>query len=225
MTTKLDKNELNEPDKLQLFFLSLQTFVNTHKTRIMMTTGFFILVFVLASGWYLYQRHNESSAQKMFFAIADAHMKAGSPASDEVAITGFKEVIAKYPRSQASLSARYKLANLYAVRKEWDFAIATYQDYLSQADSGNELMSLAYNGLGACFEAKKEYDKALNQFEKALHANGASSFESLHFGSIARVHEEMNNNTKAVEFYKKALEKTSDPMMTLYLKRKIALLG
>jgi tetratricopeptide (TPR) repeat protein len=225
MAAKMDKNELNEPDKLQLFFISLRAFIEKHRTRIYAATGGFILLFILASGWYLYQQNYESSADKHFFRIVDTKMKAGSPAGDEAAIAGYKEVIAQYPRSQAAITARYKLANLYVSRRQIDFAITTYEEFLAKADSDNDLVSLAYNGLGYCFESKKAFDKALVQYEKALKTSGAASFEALHLESIARAHEEMKNFPKAVEFYKKALEKTSDPMMGLYLKRKMALLG
>jgi hypothetical protein len=47
----------------------------------------------------------------------------------------------------------------------------------------------------------------------------------MNYGSLARVYEAMNNPVKAVEFYRKALGKTTDPLMTLYLKRKISILG
>jgi tetratricopeptide (TPR) repeat protein len=225
MAVKIDKNELNEPDKLQLFFLSLRAFIEKNRTRIFSAAGIFLLILIFASGWYLYQVNYESNAEKMFFRIVDEKMKAGSPAGDSAAITGCKEVIAKYPRSQAAISAHYKLANLYGARKEYDPAIATYQEFLAKASSDNDLVSLAYNGLGSCFEAKKDFDKALVNFESGLKANAASSFETLHLGSIARVYEEMKNPAKAVEYYKKALERTSDPMMSLYLKRKISILG
>jgi tetratricopeptide (TPR) repeat protein len=110
-------------------------------------------------------------------------------------------------------------------RKQFDLAITMYEEFLTKADADNDLVSLAYNGLGYCFEANNAFDKALVQYEKALKAGGAASFEALHLGSIARVYEEMKNFPKAAEFYKKALEKTTDPMMGLYLKRKLALLG
>jgi tetratricopeptide (TPR) repeat protein len=225
MAAKMDKNELNEPDKLQLFFISLRTFIEKHRNRIYAATGGFLLIFILACGWYLYQQNYESSADKQFFSVVDAKVKAGSTAGDGVAIAGYKEVITQYPRSQAAISARYKLANLYVGRKQFDLAITSYEEFLAKADSENDLVSLAFSGLGYCFESNKEFDKALIQYEKALKAGGAASFEALYLGSIARVHEEMKNFPKAAEYYKKALDKTSDPMMGLYLKRKLALLG
>lgn len=225
MAAKMDKNELNEPDKLQLFFISLRAFMEKHRTRIYLAAGGFLLIFILVSGWYLYQQNYESKADKQFFNVVDTKMKAGSSAGDGVAIAGYKDVIAQYPRSHAAITARYKLANLYVGRKQTDLAIPMYEEFLAKADSDNDLVSLAYNGLGYCFESNKDFDKALIQYEKAIKASGAASFEALYLGSIARVYEEMKNIPKAVEFYKKALEKTSDPMTGLYLKRKLALLG
>jgi len=35
----------------------------------------------------------------------------------------------------------------------------------------------------------------------------------------------MNHPAKAAEFYRKALDKTTDPLMMMYLKRKISILG
>jgi tetratricopeptide (TPR) repeat protein len=89
----------------------------------------------------------------------------------------------------------------------------------------SDLVTLAYNGLGACHEGKKDFNKALESIEKAMKSRTASSFEALNYTSMARVHESMNSYAKAVEFYRKALEKTTDPLMTLYLKRKISNLG
>jgi predicted negative regulator of RcsB-dependent stress response len=50
-------------------------------------------------------------------------------------------------------------------------------------------------------------------------------FEGLSYRNIARVYEEMNDRGKAMDYYKKALEKTKDPAASSLLKRKIAQLG
>jgi tetratricopeptide (TPR) repeat protein len=84
---------------------------------------------------------------------------------------------------------------------------------------------LAYNDLGSCHEIKKDFNKAIQLYEKALKSKASSSFEAINYGGIASVYEKMNNPAKATEFYQKALGKTKDPLMTLYLKRKISLLG
>lgn len=224
-TTKIDKKALEEPDKLQLFFLNIREFINKHRSRIYTVTGIFVAVVLLAGGWYLYQLNYETSAGKVYTRILETAMKTPSPAGDPAAISGYKGLIARYPRSRAATTAYYRLGNLYFDRNEVDSAITAYRDFLLKAPSNSDLVTLAYNELGSCYESKKDFNKAIESYEMAMQSKMASSFDALTYGGIARVYEKMNNPTKATEFYQKALGKTKDPLMTLYLKRKIALLG
>jgi tetratricopeptide (TPR) repeat protein len=225
MAAKIDKKELEEPDKLQLFFLSVRAFAENNRTAIYIATGIFILITVLAGGWYIYQLNYETSAGKIYTRILESSMKAGSPAGDAAAIKGYKDLIDQYPRSEAAVVAYYRLGNLYLGRHELDAAITSYQDFLKKEPSESDLVPLAYNGMGTCYELKKDFSKAIESFENALKTSNALSFEAMNCGSIARVYEAMNNPVKAVEFYQRALGKTTDPLMTLYLKRKISILG
>jgi tetratricopeptide (TPR) repeat protein len=225
MAAKIDKKELEEPDKLQLFFLSVRTFAEKNRTAIYAATGILILIILLAGGWYVYQFNYEASAWKMNARVLESATKIGSPAGDATAIKGYKDLIDQYPRSMAAIASYYRLGNLYLSRHEIDAAIAVYQDFLKKAPSDNDLVTLAYSGLGSCYEIKKDFNKAVELFDKALQTSTGSSFEAMNYGSLARVYEAMNNPVKAVEFYRKALGKTTDPLMTLYLKRKISILG
>jgi tetratricopeptide (TPR) repeat protein len=225
MATKIDKKELEEPDKLQLFFLSVRTFVEKNRAAIYAGTGIFILIILLAGGWYLYQLNYEASAWKMNTRILESANKIGSAAGDAAAIKGYKELIDQYPRSGAAVAAYYRLGNLYLGRHEIDAAITVYQDFLKKAPSESDLVTLAYSGLGSCYEIRKDFNKAIELYEIALKTRTGSSFEVMSYGSLARVYEAMKNPVKAAEFYQKALGKTTDPLMTLYLKRKISILG
>jgi tetratricopeptide (TPR) repeat protein len=120
---------------------------------------------------------------------------------------------------------RYRLGNLYFGRHDIDGAILAYKDFLNESPADSDLVTLAYNALGACHEVKNNFKEAIESLEIAMKTNTASSFEALNYISIARVHEAMNSPERAVEFYRKALGKTTDPLTTLYLKRKISILG
>jgi len=224
MVKKIDKKELNEPDKLQLFFLSARAFTERHKTRIYAGAGVFFLILALMGGWYLYRQNYEKNAGKIYSKISETAQKAGSPDGDQAAIKEYKDLIAQYPQSRAAVVARYRLGHLYFSRQEIDEAILAYKDFLNESPADNDLVTLAYNALGACHEVKKDFKEALESLENAMKTKTASSFEALNYISIARVHEAMNNPEKAVEFYRKALGKTTDPLTTLYLKRKISVL-
>jgi len=225
MAAKLDKHELNEPDKLQLFFLRVRAFAERHRTRIYAGGGIFILILLLAGGWYLYQVHYQTSAVKIYNQIFDAAAKAGSPAGEAAAIKGYKDLISRYPQSRAAVTAYYRLGNLYLGRREYDSAISAYQDFLRNTSAESDLMTLAYSGLGTSQEAKNDFNKALEAYDLAMKTSSAPSFEALNYSNIARIYEAKKDPMKAAEFYRKALDKTTDPLMTLYLKRKLAILG
>ena len=225
MAAKIDKHELNEPDKLQLFFLRVRAFAEKHRARIYAGGGIFILIALLAGGWYLYRDHYQTSAGKVYNQIFEAAGKVGSPAGDAAAIKGYKDLISRYPRSRAAVTAYYRLGNLYLGRREYDAAISAYQDFLRNTSAESDLMTLAYSGLGASQEAKKDFNKALESYDLAMKTRAAPSFEALNYSNIARIYEAKNDPVKAAEFYRKALDKTTDPLMTLYLKRKLAILG
>lgn len=225
MAAKIDKHELNEPDKLQIFFLRVRAFSAKYRTRIYAGGAIFILIALFAGGWYLYQDYYQVSAIKIYNQIVDASAKTGTPAGDEAAIKGYKDLIARYPQSLAAVTAYYRLGNLYLGRHELDAAIGAYQDFIKNSSAESDLMTLAYSSLGASHEAKNDLNKALESYDLAMKTHAASSFEILNYSNIARVYEVKKDSVKAAEFYRKALEKTTDPLMTLYLKRKLAILG
>jgi tetratricopeptide (TPR) repeat protein len=225
MAAKIDKKELREPDKLQIIFLFCREFLEKNRIRIYTGAGIFILILVMVSSWYFYQLNYETNAGKLYSKTFESTMKPGTPTPEASVIKGYKDLIAQYPRSNAAVMAHYRLGNLYRDRQEVDSAIIAYQEFLNRAPKDSDLVTLAYSGLGSCYESKKDFGKALQLYEKAMTTNAAVPFEALNYGNIARVYESMNNPLKAIEFYRKALQKTTDPLMTLYLKRKIAFLG
>ena len=225
MAAKMDKHELNEPDKLQLFFLRIRAFAGKHRARIYAGGGIFILIALLAGGWYLYRVNYQAGAGKIYNQIIEAAAKAGSPAGDAAAIKEYTDLISRYPRSRAAVTAYYRLGNLYFGRREYDAAIGAYQNFLRNTSAESDLMPLAYSGLGASQEAKNDLNKALESYDLAMKTRAAPSFEALNYSNIARIYETKKDSVKAAEFYRKALEKTTDPLMTLYLKRKLSILG
>ena len=224
MTKKLDKKTLEEPDMLTLFFARVRTFIETHRKKIYLGSGIFILIFVLASGFYLYSMNYEKKATKFYNTILNESAKLNSTQGGEAAIKNLKDLIAKYPRSNAALLGRYRLGNLYYKNGQNDAAMSSYLEFIKHSSSQGDLVVLSYNSLGSLEEQKKNMKKALQYYEMAMKTKSASSFEALNYTNIARIYEAMNNKGKAAEFYKKALSKTVDPMMTLLIKRELSVL-
>ncbi|MCU0615306.1 MAG: tetratricopeptide repeat protein, partial [Desulfobacterales bacterium] len=61
-------------------------------------------------------------------------------------------------------------------------------------------------------------------FEQAQNVYHAG-FETIGLRNVARAYEELNNKEKALEYYKKALEKTTEPASSILIKRKISTLS
>jgi predicted negative regulator of RcsB-dependent stress response len=180
------------------------------------------LTIVLIGGWYVYKLNYETNASKLYARVFESAMKADGPTGDAGTIKGYKDLVAQYPRSRAAVTAYLRLGNIYFNGHEVDTAISYYQDFLRKSAGDSDLMSLAYNSLGCCYEAKKDYTKAVEFFQMALKADTASSFAAINYSGIARIYEAMNDRIKAAESYRTALEKTTDSLMMVYLKKKIA---
>jgi tetratricopeptide (TPR) repeat protein len=225
MGKKIDKKQLDEPDKLQSLFLRARHFTEMHKTRIYAGTGILFFILILIGGWYLYRANYEKSAGKIYSKIFEAAQKVESPDAGQTAIKECKELIAQYPRSRAAVLARFRLGSLYFNLNELDAAILAYNDFLNQSPADSDLVALAYNAIGTSHEVKKNFKESIEAYDNAIKKDSAKSFEALNCIGIARVYEAMKDPARAVEFYRKALGKTIDPLTTLYLKRKISILG
>ena len=225
MTNKLEKKELEEPDKLTVLFLKIRSFIETHRSKIYLGAGIAAVIFLLAGGIYLYRANYENSAAGFYNGILTAHAKVGSPAGDEALTKGLKELISKYPRSNSASLGHYRLGNLSYSRRAYNEAEASYHAFIKRASPDNDLIALAYSGLGACAEQKKELKKALEFYDLAMKTKAASSFEGVNYFNIARVYEGLKDNKKAAEFYQKALLKTTDPVRSILIKRKLSLLS
>ncbi len=225
MTNKLEKKELEAPDQVTVFLMKIRVFIETHRSRIYMGAGAVAVLFLLAGGVYFYQMNYENKAADLYNGAFSAQMKTNTPDAADTAIKGFKDVIARYPRSNAAVLGCYRLANLYFTKRDYDNAKLYYQKFIDSASSQNDLLTLAYNGMGACEEQKKEFKKALEYYEMAMKTKSAASFEYLSYKNTARIYEALKDNKKALEFYQKALSKTADPVNSILLKRKISTLS
>lgn len=218
MAAKLSKQELKEPDKFQVMLSQVLTYLAENKTKLYIAGAVFTTLLVIAGAWYLYDLNMEKSAQQLY-------TRAYYAATGEGAIGVYKEVLEKYPRSRAAMLANYRMAGLYYEQKDFDAAIRHYEAFLQKIPDQNDLKTIAYMGLGYCYEAKKDLKNALAVFEKAASAKAGEVFAGINDQNIARIYEAMNDRARALEYYQRALTKNKDPLAELLIKRKIATLS
>lgn len=223
MRAKIRKKELKEPDFLQSELAELVQFFLRHKIKLYILLTLLILAVAAAGGWYLYRLNYEKSAQKVYDRVIILSSKS-SVTQDEINIlvNGFRNVALKYPRSRASLYSYYRLGNLYLNANQPDLAIGAYSEFINKASNKNYLKVFAYMGKGYCHDIKKDFKKAMLSFEYAMKINDGDIIKGQIYRDMARVCEQMNDRKNALEYYRKALEKTIDPIMRSIIKRKIA---
>ena len=225
MAEKLSKKEIEQPDWFHTEFTRIGEFISRRRIQVAWIAGIVAFCLIASSGWYLYRINYEKKAGQLY-AQARSAAYANVPAGREKnAIKLYESVIAKYPGSRAAVTAYYRLGNLYFNLGEIDRSAGAYGEFIKRSPKNSDLVALAYMSLGYCHEAKGDLLKALASFRDAIGAKGGKFFEAVAYRDMARICEEMKEPGKAVEYYRKALEKSSDPAMNLLLKRKIATLG
>jgi tetratricopeptide (TPR) repeat protein len=226
MADKLTKQELKEPDKLQVLFSQAMDVLMQYKKEAMIASGVVVLILLIATGWYFYRQSEESSALTLYNKATEAYNGARATGQDPLIVVKlFEDVVKNYSGTQAAAFSSYRLGNIYLSRSNADGAIKAYQEYLNDQSTDNDFRVLVYNGLGYCYEAKKDWKSALEYFEKAMNSKAGRDFESTNYQNVARAYESMNDRAKALEYYKKAAEKAKEPSMKELLNRKISSLG
>ncbi len=228
VAAKMDKKDLEQPDIFQETFAKVLDYARENRQKLYMAAGTLALVLILGAGYWFYSASYEKDASKLYF---DARLKAmkADPMGIGIAITEtmktYADLVEKYPSSDAAQAARYELGSLYFDAGDYDRSIQVYNTFIDTASKKDLRMLYARIGIGYAYEAKKEYDKALAAFNQVVESHPGNVFEGMGYQNMARVYEEMNDRGKAVDYYKKALEKTKDPTASSMLKRKIAQLG
>ena len=217
MARKIKKKDLKKPDQFQSFFGKTIRYVSENRNKLFLSSGIFILIILSLAGWHLYRLNYEDNAQKMYLSAS------GSNNNDNIEI--YKEIVKKYPRSNAALTSLYNMGNIYFNLNDIDKSINAYREFIEKSHEDNVLITLAYIGLGYCYEAGGDFDKALEVLNNPIKHGVGGSWEGIIYRNMARIYEEMDKPKEALEHYKKALNQTTDPVMEALIKRKISALN
>lgn len=226
MATKLSKKELEGPDAFQTSMERLTDYIEANKTRFYVMIAAAAVAIIIAIGIYFSWSNYQTSALGLYAKAQDNLINNGDkPDAAKDSIPVFKELINKYPYSWSAKMAWYNLGNIYYNQGDIDNAIIAYKSYISSISEDNAgIKFMALTSLGYCYENRKDFKSALTYFEQAQKSNN-TGLESIGYRNIARIYEQMNDKKKALENYSIALQKTTDPSMALFIKRKIASLG
>jgi tetratricopeptide (TPR) repeat protein len=215
--------EASKAGAFQLKIETLKQIIDTHRQKITIGISVLAAVVLLLTGWYLYRLDYEKNAQKAYAeAFGVYHLSAPGEETSLRAVRMYGDLIQKFSGSRAAANALFSLGNLHYGLKDYDRSIQAYRDFLDASGVRKDLRSLAYNGLGYCYEAKGDPDRALEFYDKSIaHAMGGAVLSAT-YSNMAAIYLEKKDRGKAIEYYKKAQEQKSDPIMDALIRRKIS---
>lgn len=229
---KLSKKEIEQPDRFQTAAAEFLEYFKANQKNFYIGLGVLIIIAAGLVSWVLYDRKVEGEAQAQYSTAFNLTSQINRQADKmrfeagaAIASKYYEEIIKKYPGTKAALIARYDLGNIYLKTGSIDKAIAEFNEFIKNTKDGNDLKNFAYSGLGYCYESKKEYDKAVEMFQKSLASKEGSAFAGMTYNVIASIYERQGKKAEALANYKKALEQKNEPMVDALIKKKIAELG
>lgn len=227
---KIIKKKLKEPDEFITVSERTYFFIAHHSKSIAVGGG---IVLILLLSFFFFQRwekKNEGNGYQLYSLATEAYQMVSTPYREgslqeyKNVLEKFNETITKFPRtSSGKLSVLYK-GNIHLRLGEFEEAIKAYESFLQKAGKEELYRSLAMEGLGYSYEGKKDYEKAVNAFQKVIDLAENFQLGNAYLG-MGRCYEKLGKNKEALENYKNFLKVSQKSQMTNIVLRKISNLG
>jgi len=204
---KIIKKKLKEPDEFVTLSERTYLFVNQHFKPIAgggIVVLILILLFLLFQRW---DRRNEENAFQMLnvavetFQMVSSPYREGSAQEYKGTLEKFKEVTAKFPRTSSGKLAILYQGNINLRLGEFDQAIQAYENFLQKGGKERLYRCFAMEGLGYSYEGKKDYEKAINAYQKEIELGENFQLANAYLG-LGRCYEKSGKPKEAIENYR-----------------------
>ena len=226
---KITKKKLKEPDEFISLTDKAYHFVVQYY-RPIVTAGIILLVVVLVMILFQkWEKRKDIDAEQRFTVAVQLYQglissnQEGSPTEYKNVSEKFDEVITKFPRTTAGkLSSLYQ-GSIYLQLGEFEEAIKAFQAFLKKAGKVKLYHLLAAEGMGYSYEEMKDYEKALQAYQKILAMGETFKTADAHL-SMGRCYEKLGKNKEALENYQAFIKNSEKSPVANAVLRKISLL-
>lgn len=222
---KLTRKELNSPDEFMTVTSRGLEWMLKNRTKLI---GAFIALCVVAGGLWAYRHFSKRSVLKASEAFSEAMeivrrpVKGdyGADETDELkkpfdtvkdrakaSVEKLAALTTEYKGTESAKLAQMYLGNAQLALEEADKAIEAFNTFLASKPKQDNLVALATENLGYAYEAKKDYPKAQEQFDKLATGKIYSERGLYHSGRLAQL---QGNAAKAKELFQKAVDKAKE---------------
>jgi len=197
---KLSRKEIKE-DGLITFYYKVVGLYSTYKQNFIIGG---IAVIIIAAAAFFYSQQKSSNNERANIELSRVipvfdngmYLEAiqGNPTAK---IIGLKKIVADYGNSENGEIAKVYLAHAYSYLGKVDDALKNYEDY-----SGNNdlFKAAAFAGEAACYESKKDNEKAAELYRKAssVSEENALNPQYLLFAGIDLIKVKKNSEAKEI---------------------------
>jgi len=224
---KIIKKKLKEPDEFVTLTERTYLFISRHFKPI---AGGGIIVLILILSLVLFQRwerRNDESAFQMLNLAAETYQMVSSPYREgstqeyKNILERFNEVVTKFPRTSSGKLAILYQGNIDLRLGEFDQAIQAYESFLQKGGKERLYRSFAMEGLGYSYEGKKDYEKAINAFQKEIELGENFQLANAYLG-LGRCYEKLGKAKEAVENYRSFMKVSQKSEMSNIVLGKIS---
>jgi len=200
---KISKRELKQ-DALVTTYAELTTFYETHKRNISIAvTALVVIIFAVIVYFKNRSDNNEMAMTQLgaVYQLFDAgQYQLAIDGVPERNIRGLRSIVEDYGSSNAGNIARFYLAGAYYQLGNFDEALK----YFEECSPVDDIMATSrLSGIADCSEAKGDYLKAAEYFEKAAAKNSKEVTIAESLNNAARNYARAGEKEKALDLYRR----------------------
>ncbi len=226
-TKKIIKKKLKEPDEFITLTERAYLFVTHHAKSITLGAGVVLVLLLFIFFFQKWEKKSAESAEQMLSSVVETYQAAsspyreGSPQEYKNVIERFNEVIAKYPKTRSGQLAVLYKGNIHLRLGEFDEATKAYESYLEKGGKEKLYRAFAMEGLGYSYEGKKNFERAMNTYQKVIDSGEGFQLANAYLG-LGRCYEKMGKTKEALEHYKNFITVSPKSQMANIVLRKIS---
>ncbi len=220
------KRDLAEPDEFITFWTKLLSFISEYRFQFSCALGAILAIGAVAAGIHYFSIKAEYNA----FALLDqgiskyeAILKVNGPEKAYTEVEkDFQLILEKYSGREGGNIARIVFANICYNAGDYDRAIRLYNKSLQHFDNEPFYKFLIINNLAYSHEEKKDYQAAVQYFERIASEPDYSIKDEALF-NLGGIYAALGENSKSVETFKKIMSDHNDSIYGEVVKEKVAL--
>lgn len=199
------KKSMLEPATIVSRSEAVLNLLNTHRRWVALGVGL-VLVVGLAWGWITWSLAEQNRKAQALEHEASKQVSGESLPEAELtdrtqkAIALYQEILTSYPRSSSTPFAQYQLGNSYFELKQYDKAVAAYQDFIHRYSGHKVLLPMVYPRLGYAHLFQGDHQAALADFDQVIQLENAWNKDQAYY-EMGRVYEGLGEKASAIGKY------------------------